>query len=79
MKLITAEEVSQKFFGGRLSYYAVNSMARKKQIPFLKIGNRVFFDTETLEQYFKMQMQMEKSVAKKEAVTQKVKGIARIE
>lgn len=76
MELLNAEEVSQKFFGGRLSYYAINSMARKKQIPFLKIGNRVFFDKETLEQHFKMQM--EKSVAKK-STAQKVKGIARID
>lgn len=56
MKLMDANEINNNFFNGNESYQTILSMARSKQIPACRIGKRIFFDAETLEQFFTQKM-----------------------
>jgi len=53
---MTANEINNNFFGGMESYQTILSMARSKQLPCARIGKRIFFDAETLEQFFTQKM-----------------------
>lgn len=46
---LTATEVSQVFFEGKVTYQRVLAMARKGQLPCRKIGRRYLFDPEALD------------------------------
>lgn len=50
-RIMTAEEVSKKFFGGKKSAWAVLTAARKRQIPSVKIGRRVYFDAVAVQKW----------------------------
>ena len=56
MKLMTANETVATFFAGTESYQTILNMARSKQIPCAKIGKRIFFDKDVLEQFFAQKM-----------------------
>lgn len=46
---LTAQEVAQIFFEGKVPYQRVLAMARKGQLPCRKIGRRYLFDPEALD------------------------------
>lgn len=46
---LTAQEVAQIFFEGKVTYQRVLTMARKGQLPCRKIGRRYLFDPEALD------------------------------
>lgn len=46
---LTAQEVAQLFFEGKVPYQRVLAMARKGDIPCRKIGRRYLFDREALD------------------------------
>lgn len=48
-RFMTATEVSQVFFEGKVTYQRVLAMARKGQLPCRKIGRRYLFDPEALD------------------------------
>ncbi len=56
MKLMDANEINNNFFNGNESYQTILSMARSKQIPACRIGKRIFFDADVLEQFFARKM-----------------------
>lgn len=49
--IMTAEEVSRRFFGEKKSAWAVLTAARKRQIPSFKIGRRVYFDYAAVQKW----------------------------
>lgn len=52
VKLLTAEEASKIFFNGKKSYGAMICAARKHQLPSLRVGNRIFFEKNSLNAFF---------------------------
>lgn len=54
--LLTSEEVSQKFFNGKRSPWSLLQDVKKKRLPALHIGNRVFFELHTLNSWFDSQL-----------------------
>lgn len=55
--LLAAEEAAQRVFGGQRSAWSRLQDARKKRLPSLHIGNRVFFDLNSLNLYIEQQLQ----------------------
>ncbi len=72
--LLTAEEAAQQFFGGKRSAWSLLQDAKKKRLPSLHIGNRVFFELNSLNLYIEEQLQ---SSLTKEATI--VDGIQKID
>lgn len=54
-KVMTAIEVSEIFFGGAKSAWAILAAARKRQLPSLRIGRRVYFDSGSIEKFVSTQ------------------------
>lgn len=83
IKLLTPEEVSLKFFAGKKSYAAMVAAARKKQLPHIRIGNRIFFEEHSLKKFFVAQLSVVASADVQSQEANKVKatvaGIKRIE
>lgn len=85
IKLMTAEETSAKFFAGKKSYGAMVAAARKKQLPSVRIGNRIYFEENSLQKFFAQQLALSASEMNCAAKTktqqriEKVAGIKRIE
>lgn len=51
MTLLTAQEVSEQFFGGKISYWSVLKMAKSGSLPCFKRGNRYLFDLDRLTEW----------------------------
>lgn len=72
--LLTAEETSKTFFGGKRSSWSLLQDAKKKRLPAIHLGNRVFFELHSLNAY--IDQQLESSVTSE--VTE-IDGIHRID
>ena len=72
--LLTAEEAAQRVFSGKRSAWSLLQDAKKKRLPSLHIGNRVFFELNSLNLYIEQQLQ---SSLTKEATI--VDGIQKID
>ena len=53
MKLMTAIEVSEQFFKGKVSYQKVLRLTRDGKLPCKKYGRTYIFDEECLKEYIK--------------------------
>ena len=49
--LMTAAETSKKIFQGKRSAWSLLQDAKQKKLPALKIGNRVFFEAHSLNDF----------------------------
>lgn len=49
--IMTPKEMSEKFFGGGKSTWAILTAARKGQIPHFRIGRRVYFEADAIKQW----------------------------
>jgi len=49
--LLTAKQAVDAYFDGNVSYWKLLSLVRQKQIPYLRIGGRIFFMTKTLQDW----------------------------
>lgn len=47
-EVLTADEVAEQFFNGKLSYDTVLKMAKSEQIPCKKLGRQYFFSLDVL-------------------------------
>ena len=72
--LLTAEEASVQIFCGKRSAWSLLQDAKKKRLPSLHIGNRVFFELNSLNLYIEQQLQT--SLAKEVTI---VDGIRKID
>ena len=72
--LLTAEEAAQQIFNGKRSALSLLQDAKKKRLPSLHIGNRVFFELNSLNLYIEQQLQT--SLAKEVTI---VDGIRKID
>lgn len=72
--LLTAEEAAQRVFNGKRSAWSLLQDAKKKRLPSLHIGNRVFFELNSLNLYIEQQLQT--SLAKEVTI---VDGIRKID
>ena len=72
--LLTAEEAAQRVFSGKRSAWSLLQDAKKKRLPSLHIGSRVFFELNSLNLYIEQQLQ---SSLTKEATI--VDGIQKID
>lgn len=50
--LISADEVNKKYFNNMYSKKAILSLAGRGKFPSMKMGRRVWFDTDELEKHF---------------------------
>lgn len=73
--LMTAQEVSKTFFAGKRSPWSLLQDAKKKAIPCCKIGNRVFFEKNALNNFFDAQL-MASTI---KAETTEINGIRKID
>lgn len=55
--LLTADEAAQQVFNGKRSPWSLLQDAKKKRLPSLHIGNRVFFELHSLNLYIEQQLQ----------------------
>ena len=53
--VMNAKQASAQFFGGTVSYWKLLELAKTGQIPHFKVGNRVFFRRESLDDWIKRQ------------------------
>lgn len=60
--LLTAEEASREFFKGKRSAWCLLRDAKRKELPSMKIGHRVFFEVHSLNNYIEKQLQKSISV-----------------
>ena len=72
--LLTAEEAAQQIFNGKRSAWSLLQDAKKQRLPSLHIGNRVFFELNSLNLYIEQQLQT--SLAKEVTI---VDGIRKID
>ena len=72
--LLTAEEAAQRVFSGKRSAWSLLQDAKKKRLPSLHIGSRVFFELNSLNLYIEQQLQT--SLAKEVTI---VDGIRKID
>lgn len=49
---LTAQEVSDLYFNGKVSYDTILRMARAKRIPTTKVGAKYLFSVEALDNHF---------------------------
>ena len=54
--LLDTREVAEKFFMGKKSVQSIQRAVRQRQLPFVKIGNRVFFVESQLRAWLADQM-----------------------
>lgn len=54
--LLTASEASRTFFGGKRSPWSLLQDAKKRHLPSVRIGNRVFFELHALNDYIDNQL-----------------------
>lgn len=47
-EMLTPKELSKEFFGGKVSYWKILTMAKKGVLPHTRIGNRIFFRRSTV-------------------------------
>ena len=73
--LLTAEETSKTVFHGKRSAWSLLMDAQKKRLPAIHIGNRVFFELNSLNKYFNQKLQ--ESILPSSTVTNT--GIRRID
>jgi excisionase family DNA binding protein len=57
MKLIDANKLSMDVYNGMVSYQTIMALARKGQLPSVKVGKRTLFDKQVIEDYMTKQMQ----------------------
>ena len=74
--LLTPQETSELFFGGSRSAWTLLQDAKKKCLPAIKIGNRVFFELNTLNDFFDKQLSASISTSN---VTVNKNGIQKID
>ena len=55
--LLTAEEASKQIFGGKRSAWSLLQDAKNKRLPAIHIGNRVFFEVNSINVYIDKQLQ----------------------
>ena len=53
--VMTAKQAATEYFGGRVSYWKLLELAKTGQLPYFKVGNRVFFRWEALDEWVKQQ------------------------
>lgn len=54
--LLTPTEVSQKFFGGTRSSWSILQDVKKKRLPAIHFGTRVYLELNTLNDLFDKQL-----------------------
>jgi hypothetical protein len=55
--LLTAEEASLHFFQGKRSPWSLLQDVKKKRLPAIHLGNRIFFEVHSLNNYIEQQLQ----------------------
>lgn len=55
--VMSAKEASVQYFGGKVSYWKLLAMAKEGIIPHSRVGERVFFRTESLDAWLAEQEQ----------------------
>lgn len=55
--LLTAEEASLQFFNGKRSPWSLLQDVKKKRLPAIHLGNRIFFEVHSLNHYIEQQIQ----------------------
>lgn len=55
-QLLDAREVAEKIFFGKKTVQAIQRAVRQRQLPFVRIGNRVFFVESELRAWLRDQM-----------------------
>ena len=53
--VMTAKQASTEYFGGSVSYWKLLELAKTGQLPHFKVGSRVFFRWEALDEWVKQQ------------------------
>lgn len=53
MELMNAQEVSEQIFRGAVSYQTIIKLAHSGDMPCAKIGRKIFFTKEKVEEYLK--------------------------
>lgn len=66
MRLMTANEINQVFFNGKENYQRILGMARQRQIPCARIGKRIFFDYDTMLNFFHQKLAESVQISPKE-------------
>lgn len=56
-KILNAQQVSEQIFGGTKSPWSIGQAARKNQIPHFRIGNRIFFELNTIQAWAVKEME----------------------
>lgn len=55
--LLTAEEASLQIFNGKRSPWSLLQDVKKKRLPAIHLGNRIFFEVYSLNHYIEQQLQ----------------------
>lgn len=79
--LLTAKEVAEKIFKKQLSYQQILILARKNQIPYLKIGRKYFFREKSIINFIMESMRIPEKIEEdkdEDDGCEKIKGIKRI-
>ena len=53
--VMTAKQVATEYFGGSVSYWKLLELAKAGKLPHFKVGSRVFFRCEALDEWVKQQ------------------------
>ncbi|MBB5337601.1 helix-turn-helix domain-containing protein [Pectinatus brassicae] len=56
MILLNSKEVSEQIFRGAVSYQTILRLAHSGKIPYIKVGRKMFFTADTIENYLKKQL-----------------------
>lgn len=78
MILLNAKEVSKQIFRGAVSYQTIIRMAHSKEIPCIKVGRKMFFTADTIENYLKSQLSATASAKNESEPTSIIPGIRKI-
>ena len=49
--VLNAKQVAHEYFDGSVSYWKLLAMAKEGKIPHFKIGSRIFFRRESLDEW----------------------------
>ena len=53
--VMTAKQAAAEYFGGTISYWKLLALCKAGEIPFIKVGYRVFFRRESLDAWMENQ------------------------
>lgn len=74
MNVMSARQASTDYFNGQISYWKLLELAKAGQIPHFRIGGKVFFRADALDQWIES-MEKNQGVPPKPEETHKVNKI----